>query len=60
MADIFIGVDRGSQTITRDTSSTGLDVEVVIDDAVSLKKAEIVHCLQQIIGYLVAEETDKA
>lgn len=58
MADVYIGIDRGAQKedILTDSSTTGLDVEVVYDAAVSLKKAEIVAALQQIIGFLVSDE----
>ena len=46
MADRFYGIDRGEDTGTVGTSTTGLDIEVVVDDAVNLTKAEIVRGLE--------------
>lgn len=50
MADIFWGADRGDQVedIVRAAASPTKDVEVVIDDAVSLTKSEVLLILDQI------------
>lgn len=61
MADIFYGMNRGDQktAIVVDTSSPSKNVEIVVDDAVSLTKAEVIHCLQQMILY-IHEQPDYA
>jgi len=41
MADRFYGVDRGEDKATVSASTTGLDIELVVDDAVSLTKKDI-------------------
>lgn len=56
MADRFYGLDRGERLVTIDTSTTGKDVEVVVDDAVGLTKKDIVLALQG-IGDAVLEDT---
>lgn len=48
MADRFFGVDRGQTAATVDTSTTGLDVELVVDNAVSLSKKDIINSLEAI------------
>jgi hypothetical protein len=49
MADRFYGVDRGESKATLATSTTGKDVEAVIDDAVSLTKLDKITALEKII-----------
>lgn len=48
MADRFYGVDRGQTAATVDTSTTGLDIELTVDDAVSLEKADIIKAMKAI------------
>lgn len=48
MADRFYGVDRGQSKATVDTSTTGLDVEVTVDDAVGLTKKDIITALEAV------------
>lgn len=48
MADRFYGVDRGQTRVTIDTSTTGLDVEVVVDNAVGLNRKDIALALEAI------------
>lgn len=56
MADRFYGVDRGQTAATVDTSTTGLDVELVVDDAVGLEKKEIVQALDAIIKAILEDD----
>lgn len=56
MADIFYGADRGQTAVTRSTTTTGLDVELVVDDAVSLTKKDIL-LLVDAIRDAVKEDT---
>lgn len=49
MADRFYGVDRGESKATLGTSTTGKDVEAVIDDDVSLTKLDKITALEKII-----------
>lgn len=55
MADRFYGVDRGQTAATVDSSTTGLDVELVVDDAVSLTKQEIINALEAIKKAIVED-----
>jgi len=57
MADIFYGMDRGDQEvdIVTDSSSPTKDVEIVVDDAVSLTKAEVIHMLRTMINHILKE-----
>lgn len=48
MADRFYGVDRGQDKATVATSTTGLDVELVVDNAVGLEKKDIILALEEI------------
>lgn len=48
MADRYYGVDRGQDKATVAASTTGLDVELVVDDAVNLTKRDIVNALREI------------
>lgn len=48
MADRFYGVDRGQDKATVDSSTTGLDVELTVDDAVGLSKKDIILALEEI------------
>jgi hypothetical protein len=45
MADRYYGLDRGETTPTVDTSTTGKDVELVVDQAVNLTRGEIYNAL---------------
>lgn len=56
MADRFYGVDRGQTKATIDTSTTGLDVELIVDDAVALTKKDILLAIQAIYD-AVKEDT---
>lgn len=55
MADLFYGLDRGDTEfdIVEQASSPTKDVEVVVDDAVSLTKAEVIQALQMVIAHIV-------
>lgn len=57
MADIFYGIDRGDneEDMVVDSSSPGKDVEVVVDDAVSLTKTEVIQALDMIKNRLLKE-----
>lgn len=57
MADIFYGIDRGEREndVVTDSSSPTKDVEVVVDDAVGLKKSEVILALDMIKNHLLAE-----
>jgi len=48
MADRFYGVGRGEQKATVAAATTGLDVELVVDDAVGLTKKDILTALEKI------------
>jgi hypothetical protein len=48
MADRFYGVDKGQSKATVDTSTTGLDIELIVDDAVGVTKKDIVIALERI------------
>ena len=48
MADRFYGVGRGEQKATVAALTTGLDVELVVDDAVGLTKKDILTALEKI------------
>ena len=48
MADRFYGVDRGQTKATVDSSTTGLDIEVTVDDAVGLTKKDIIVAFEAI------------
>lgn len=58
MADIFYGMDRGDaeEDITTGTSTPTKDVEVAIDDAVSLTKSEVIQSLQKIINHILKQD----
>ncbi len=56
MADRFYGIDRGQDRATVSASTTGLDVEVTVDDAVSLEKVDIINALE-IIKKAILEDT---
>ena len=45
MADRFYGVDRGQTRATVSASTTGLDIELTVDDAVNLSKKDIALAL---------------
>lgn len=47
MADRFYGLDRGQTTVTVSAATTGLDVELVVDEAVSLSKKDILLALEE-------------
>ena len=52
MAKIYFGMDREyasdlSKVPTRDTSTTDLDVEVVVDDAAGLTRADMYRILKR-------------
>lgn len=48
MADIFIGVDRGGNKATIDSSTQNLDTELVVDNAVGVTKQDILKALKEI------------
>lgn len=48
MADRFYGVDRGQTKATVAAATTGLDVELTVDDAVNLEKKDILLALKAI------------
>ena len=48
MADRFYGVDRGQTRATVGTSTTNLDVELILDDAVGLTKKDVILALEAI------------
>jgi hypothetical protein len=58
MADLFYGLDRGDQEneIVTASSSPTKDIEIVIDDAVGLTKAEVIQGLQMIINHIIKED----
>lgn len=58
MADIFYGLDRGDTEfdVVQDTSSPTKDVEVVVDDAVSLTKEEVVRALDMIKNHIIKND----
>ncbi|GAB2178706.1 hypothetical protein [Dongia sp. agr-C8] len=49
MATRFFGLNRGEQalSVTKDTSTTGKAIELAVNDAVGLKKSEILVALRQ-------------
>lgn len=49
MADRFYGLDRGETVPTVDTSTTGKDVEVTVDQAVGLTSGDQVILLSLLI-----------
>ncbi len=57
MADVFYGINRGETAVTRDTSTTGKDVEVVVDDAASplLKRKDVYNALNAIRDAVVRD-----
>ena len=57
MADIFYGIDRGQQEFDAVTSASSptKDVEIVVDDAVSLTKGEVILMLHQLINHILKE-----
>jgi len=58
MADVFYGIDRGDyeEDIVEQASSPTKDIEVAIDDAVGLEKAEVIQHLQMIINHILKED----
>ena len=48
MADRFYGVDRGQTRATVAASTTNLDVELILDDAVGLTKKDVILALEAI------------
>ena len=48
MADRFYGIDRGQDRATVAASTTSLDVELVVDDAVGLTKKDIIIAIEDI------------
>ena len=56
MADRFYGIDRGERLVTIDTSTTGKDVEVVVDDAVGLTKKDIHLALLAVSSAVLEDE----
>lgn len=58
MADIFYGVDRGEtlDDVVTDSSSPTKDVEVVVDDAVSLTKTEVIQALEYIKEFILESD----
>lgn len=48
MADRFYGFNRGEILPTVDTSTTGKEVELVVDDAVGLTRKDIYLALEQL------------
>jgi hypothetical protein len=62
MADRFYGLDRGESgkhnatIVTESASSPTKDVEVAVDLAVNLTKAEVAEILDQIKNYILTED----
>jgi hypothetical protein len=56
MADRFYGVDRGESKATLGTSTTGKDIELVVDDAVGLTKFDKVTALEKIMKAVLEDE----
>lgn len=58
MATHYIGIDagKGSKDIVIDTSSTGLGIEVVIDDTKIDSKAQAYALLEHLKGRIVVGE----
>jgi hypothetical protein len=48
MADRFYGVDRGQDAATVAATTTGLDIELTVDDAVGVTKKDIIVALEAI------------
>lgn len=50
MADVFYGIDRNEKSVTKDTSTTGKEVEVVFDTALTpkLQKKDVFKALRRI------------
>ena len=58
MANVYIGINIGGgiEDVTHDSSTTSSDVEVVVNLASGLSKAEIMIALEMIEAYLSGKD----
>lgn len=54
MASRYFGIDRGVQktTVTQDSSTLSKDVELVVDLAAGMSKAEVLQAIDYLRGYV--------
>ncbi len=56
MADRFYGVDRGQSAATVSAATTGLDIELVVDQAVNVTKFDVITALEKILKAVKEDE----
>lgn len=56
MASRYYGIDVGSHTVTEDSSTTSLGMELVVDLTKYTAKKQVLVQLEEIINYITADE----